>query len=469
MTWRLWPTLPMRSIPRYLEHMEANHGLRFTGLGWVPFLAKYQRIHPLHARAYDIDYFPEKDPAEIQEYFDLCEASGWEPVLQLQQYKILREEPEGGVPLYWDEEERSTVWKKAARKHFWTLLITFLIALPFLYLAWRTVFVIGENELSLALLYYQPRYIQLVIFLGVLSVLWSFLVLISEWITAKLPWEKELPQLFYTLGHFHTILIYAVTIFLVFAVTMASIKEGKQVGGFVGCMIGSGIGHLVRNYFDESAEDRRKLKGIYGPPKLVAILLAVTLVLYGVGILGYQFFRYNTDDSWSLNDPDEPFWAVTDNLMCDTVVYDLQHHNYNACIYELRDDRWIQKDIQRHRSNLMEALVGKDIFHYVTPEQLQAGIAEGGSDLNIRRAHAVAAEKLMERDDFDEVRISQIGHRYIVRDGDRIYRLHCSAPFYDDPTMGMEETDVPEIEAKGMEIYDQLVSQKEELEKMFLN
>ena len=122
----------MRSIPRYLEHMEANHGLRFTGLGWVPFLAKYQRIHPLHARAYDIDYFPEKDPAEIQEYFDLCEASGWEPVLQLQQYKILREEPEGGVPLYWDEEERSTVWKKAARKHFWTLLITFLIALPFL-------------------------------------------------------------------------------------------------------------------------------------------------------------------------------------------------------------------------------------------------------------------------------------------------------------------------------------------------
>ncbi|MBQ5797476.1 MAG: hypothetical protein IIW15_05550, partial [Firmicutes bacterium] len=117
----------------------------------------------------------------------------------------------------------------------------------------------------------------------------------------------------------------------------------------------------------------------------------------------------------------------------------------------------------------MEALVGKDIFHYVTPEQLQAGIAEGGSDLNIRRAHAVAAEKLMERDDFDEVLISQIGHRYIVRDGDQIYRLHCSSPFYDDPTMGMEETDVPEIEAKGMEIYDQLVSQKEELEKMFLN
>jgi hypothetical protein len=201
----------------------------------------------------------------------------------------------------------------------------------------------------------------------------------------------------------------------------------------------------------------------------VAILLAVTLVLYGVGILGYQFFRYNTDDSWSLNDPDEPFWTVTDNLMCDTVIYDLQHHNYNACIYELRDDRWIQKDIQRHRSNLMEALVGTDIFHYTTPEELQAGIAEGGSDLNVRRAHAVAAKMLLENGDFDEVLISQIGHRYIVRDGDQIYRLHCSAPFYDDPTMGMEETDVLEIEAKGLEIYDQLVSQKEELEKMFLN
>ncbi|MBQ4576621.1 MAG: DUF2812 domain-containing protein, partial [Firmicutes bacterium] len=155
MTWRLWPLLPVRSIPRYLEHMERDHGLRFVGLGWLPFFAKYKRIHPLHASTYDIDYFPEKDPAEIQEYFDLCEASGWEPVLQQNYYKIFREQPQGAIPLYWDEDERRAVWKKAARKHFWTLLITSLIAFPVFWLAWKMYAEVGNDQLNLAVLYYQ--------------------------------------------------------------------------------------------------------------------------------------------------------------------------------------------------------------------------------------------------------------------------------------------------------------------------
>ncbi|MBO5667354.1 MAG: hypothetical protein J6S45_07890, partial [Firmicutes bacterium] len=108
-------------------------------------------------------------------------------------------------------------------------------------------------------------------------------------------------------------------------------------------------------------------------------------------------------------------------------------------------------------------------FHYITPEGLAQGIEEGGSDLNIRRAHLVATELLLENPEIDQIRISQIGHRYILLCGDTIYRLKCAQPFYEDPTLGMDETDVPEIEAKGLEIYKELVSQKEELEKMFLN
>ncbi|MBQ8590663.1 MAG: DUF2812 domain-containing protein [Firmicutes bacterium] len=469
MTWRLWPLLPMRSIPRYLEHMERDHGLRFVGLGWLPLFAKYKRIHPLHAANYDIDYFPEKDPAEIQEFFDMCEASGWEPVLQQQQYKIFREDPAGAIPLYWDEEERRAVWKKAARKHFWVYLITTLICLPLLWLIWRLYAEIGSDGLRIAALYYQPRYMQLVIILGLFSILWAFLSLFSDWITALLPWEKDPPQILWILGHLNTLLVHGGIIAIVFCVTMASIKEYRQVGSFVGALIGNGIGHLTRGYFDESAADRRKLKGIFGPPKIVAILASVTLVLYGVGILGYQFIVHNTDDSWSLNDPDEPVWVVTDNIMCETVVYDAMHHSYNHCIYDLRDNRWIQSDLERHRSDLMEALVGKDIFSYITPEGLKAGIAEGGSDLNARRAHAVAADLLAANPEIDEVLISQIGHRYIVACDDRVYRLHCDLSFYDDPTLGMEETDVPEIEARGQEIYESLMNQKEELEKMFLN
>ncbi len=469
MTWRLWPLLPVRSIPRYLEHMERDHGLRFVGLGWLPFFVKYKRIHPLHASTYDIDYFPEKDPAEIQEYFDLCEASGWEPVLQQQQYKILREEPAGGVPLYWDEDERRAVWKKAARKHFWTLLITSLIAFPVFWLAWKMYAEFGNDQLNLAILYYQPRYLQLMIFFGAITMLWAFLSLFLDWITALFPWKKDPPHLLYVLGHLNTILVHFLTVALVFTVTMASVKEFRQVGSFLGVLLGSGLGHFGREYFNEDAPARRKLKGIFGPPKLVATLASLTLVLYTAGIIGYQFIHFNTDDSWSLNDPDETVWVVSDNLMCDTVVYDARHHGYNHCIYELRDNRRINKDLDRHRDHLMEALVGEDIFHYMTADELKAGINEGGSDLNARRAHAVCMDLLKADPDIDEIMISQIGHRYIVASDHRVYRLHCDLPFYDDPYLGMEETDVKEIEAKGQEIYENLIIQKEELEKMFLN
>ncbi|MBQ4576766.1 MAG: hypothetical protein IJB07_03455, partial [Firmicutes bacterium] len=92
-----------------------------------------------------------------------------------------------------------------------------------------------------------------------------------------------------------------------------------------------------------------------------------------------------------------------------------------------------------------------------------------GSDLNARRAHAVCMDLLKADPNIDEVLISQIGHRYIVASDHRVYRLHCDLPFYDDPYLGMEETDVKEIESKGQEIYRDLMEQKEELEKMFLN
>ena len=160
MTWRLWPLLPSRSIPRYLEHMERDKGLRFLGLGWVPLFAKYQRIHPLHAANYDIDYFPERNPSEIQEYFDLCEASGWEPVLQHQHYKVFREQLGGAIPLYWDEEERNAVWKKGRNKQN----TTFSIGMALLgFLLWLVFFsaTASDDIMPSSVFYYSPCYQQL--------------------------------------------------------------------------------------------------------------------------------------------------------------------------------------------------------------------------------------------------------------------------------------------------------------------
>ena len=460
MTWRLWPLLPCRSIPRYLEHMERDHGLRFLGLGWVPLFAKYQRIHPLHAANYDIDYFPERDPSEIQEYFDLCEASGWEPVLQHQHYKIFREQLGGAIPLYWDEEERSAVWKKARNKHLIIVFICIALLLLFLWLMFFSAMKSDEFMPS-SLFYYSPRYQQLFLFFVLGSLLLAFWDLIYELIGVIFPWNNDPPTLLYGVGLITNLIIYLGLIGLVYCGLMTTLVEHREIGTFFAVLLGNCIGTVYRNYISDDAKKRRLLKGIFGPPKAVAIAftLAVSALMI-VGIASPLFLDDNTS---------EPAWIVSENLACETMVYDAKSPNGSESIFDLRDTHWIRSDLNRHRGTMMNVVANADLFHYLTPENLAQGIAEGRSDLNARRAHVVAAEVLLDQPEIDVVMISQVGHRYILLCEDQIYRIACTITFYDDPMLGMEEVDIPHIEETGHQIAEQILSRKEELEKMFLN
>ena len=462
MTWRLWPLLPVRSIPRYLEHMERDHGLRFVGLGWLPFFAKYKRIHPLHASTYDIDYFPEKDPAEIQEYFDLCEASGWEPVLQQNYYKIFREQPQGAIPLYWDEDERRAVWKKAQWKNLLaTLFALILVAVLVLLVVYNAT--ANGREGLLAIIYFMPKYMQLLLFVIAGTLLYAVIDLFREGIGVAFPWHRDPPSVFYGLGILQHIFIHLSFLLIMYCLAMTVFTEHFDLGGSLfGVIIGTSLGHFMRDFGrDETA--RRKLKGIYGPPKPVAIAAAAALLLFGVGLFSFQAYTM-----YRPSKNDEIQWVYSENIACETIAYEAYNAKYDQAVFELRDTDWIQSDLEHHRHNLMSVIAGEDIFHYMTPEVMKDGIVGGGIDMNARRAHWVAIELLLKDPEIDDVLISHTGHRYIVACDDRIYRLH-SITFYDNPTLGVDTIDAPEIEAKGQEVYRDLMEQKEELEKMFLN
>ena len=159
LTWRLWPLLPQRSIPRYLEHMEQDCGLRFSRLAAIPIVAGYRPIHRLHAARYDVDYFPSQNAEEIQEYLDICQASGWEVVLQLDRYKIFRELPQGAIPLYTEEAERQTHWKQALKKYCVSAIGLSALLLAVIWLVFR---LLGSDDFFLSALYGKPLFQQLV-------------------------------------------------------------------------------------------------------------------------------------------------------------------------------------------------------------------------------------------------------------------------------------------------------------------
>lgn len=423
-TYRLWPMLPPRSIPRYLEHMEQNHGLRFTGLTCLFLFAKYQRISPEEATSYDVDYFKPSSFWKIQDFFDLCEASGWEPVLQQQRYKIFRSKTSDAIPLY-EESERREHWRKQSRGQLLPSLFTLLLLFNCIYFVSQSL----ERELPF-FLYLTPGFYQMFLGLLVLLFVYGMGTSIFDLFSLIILWDHPLPSYFFGLGILIRLLVYLSTVLVPVTGLLAAWLENYSTGSLYGVLIGIPIGSYIRYISCQEDFPKGKMKGYFAPTGKVA--LALTILIPGLSICALvaqlHFLSLPVDE-------DNSSWVNSSNYYCSQIVYPYYNKN-DLAFYHLRSP--VELD------GLKDALIESSYFTFLTEEQLASS-----NDLPEQELipHLKAISALQEDSSVKEVQINQIGTLYLVVADDKVYRLKSPLGFFDEGYSSDEE-DIEEIARK---------------------
>lgn len=452
LTWRLWPLLPQRSIPRYLEHMERDCGLRFSRLSAIPIVAGYRPIHRLHAARYDVDYFPSQNAEEIQEYLDICQASGWEVVLQLDRYKIFRELPQGAIPLYTEEAERRTHWKQALKKYCVSAIGLSALLLAVIWLVFR---LLGSDNFFLSALYGKPLFQQLV-YLSILPLLaGSFAALILGGLFISLPWRRPLPGWFFRLGILFRLLFYLADVVFFGSVILSGFLEFEVIAGILGVLIGVPLGRLRQTWYGENAASCAQMKGRFPPPKWMYLAACAAAVAVTAGSF---FFEYEVVGR--ARDRGDAVYVHSQNIVCSEIIYDATAPKYNRCAYELRSSSILPGNMAQHEKQLVSAIISQDIIHYFTAEDIERLAGEDQVD---KRPHKAAIDELKRQLHPDEIWVNEFGTRYLLRFDRRVYRLCSPAAFYDHP-YPESETEIQQI---GNEIFTDLAAQISMLENMF--
>lgn len=463
--YRIWPLLPACYIPDYLQWMENRHGLRFAGLCWLPLFAKYQPISFEESSDYTVDYFPSSSLQSIQNYFDLCESSGWEPVLQVNDYKIYRDKG-GADPLYANDSERRHIWIKAWKKKksplFFNLYLIFFTLWSLLSLSRDSI----DGYVFLT-----PCFSQIFMFLLIILFWLATVSLILSFIFPLIFRRKPLGTVKIACATLLRLLVWGLCAAILIFFLLATLQEYMQTNFYWwGILITL---PLIHYYFSWHRDEfsNRKIKGIYRLPQKIS--LAIALFLSSAAALTVIWHLHVVSER-ELSD--QTIWIRSHNVICSELLYRNTSDSLPLLCY-LRTSGLSEEEIYRRKEKMLSQYCQKHFpYQYGDLSGLKAKLDGTSSDaglysfadafsdvdnsFNSALLPHIRALDILQEHGIEKAFLNSFGTGYILSRGNSIYRLNSPTEFFT-----VTDKNEDEIQQMAEKIADNLLIQMEELDE----